>query len=155
MRPWAGSWTCHLESADPGTEAGKRPVKKKTTQALSEKAISLINFCLKETWSYLACLAGWHVRGISHWLVRVMVSLVSLTGLLNRTAMWHATSERLGETTKRKIRYDNMQLAKISKEWQPIRNSHKPSRNSVFNSWISDEYPKGFDMQMCHSLALH
>lgn len=25
MRPWAGSWTCHLESADPGTEAGKRP----------------------------------------------------------------------------------------------------------------------------------
>ena len=88
--------------------------------------------------------------------MRVMVSLVSLTGLLNRTAMWHATSERLGETTKTTIRYDNMQIAKISKEWQPIRNSHKPSRNSIFNSWIPDGYPKGFDinMPMCHSLTL-
>ena len=88
--------------------------------------------------------------------MRVMVSLVSLTGLLNGTAMWHATSERLGETTKTTIRYDNMQLAKISKEWQPIRNSHKPSRNSVFNTWIPDGYPKGSDinMPMCHSLTL-
>ena len=59
--------------------------------------------------------------------MRVMVSLVSLTGLLNGTAMWHATSERRGETTKTTIRHDNMQLAKISKERQPIRNSHKPS----------------------------
>ena len=96
------------------------------------------------------------MRGISHRLMRVMVSLVSLTGLLNGTAMWHATSERLGETRKRTIRYDNMQLAKISNEWQPIRNSHKPSRNSVFNTWIPDGYPKGSDinMPMCHSLTL-
>ena len=103
MPPWvSGPW-------DRGWEAS---CQEENNSSIERKSNISHQFLSVRNWSYLACLAGWHVRGISHWLMRVMVSLVSLTGLLNRTAMWHATSERLGETTKTTIRYDNIQLAK-------------------------------------------
>ena len=44
---------------------------------------------------YLASLAGWHVRSIRHWLLRMMVSLITLPRLLNWTAMRHTTRQRL------------------------------------------------------------